>query len=327
MLRCWPPRHEEVRLQDPLHWFVDELSAYRGRLHLRGWVCHDERAVTGLRLTFPGLPAQAVAGYGLPSPDVAEQHGERASAARFAIAADLPEGANADEARLLIDLDDGTTRELLDLYGPAIDVDPYQELERSFWRMLDDMAGGDVLEVGSRDRSGTLRRSRLAERFSYTGLDLLDGANVDVVGDAHDLRRHFRRRSFDAVIALSVFEHLLMPWKAVLEINRVLRPGGLLWIATHQTFPLHEVPWDYWRYSDTAWQGLLNRATGFDIVTTAMGEPATVVPRFTHSVTRGTEHGQAHLGSSVIARKVATSRLRWPVALRDVVRDGYPVPD
>ena len=48
-----------------------------------------------------------------------------------------------------------------------------------------------------------------------------------------------------------------MPWKAILEINAVLAEGGLLFVATHQSWPPHELPWDFWRYSPAAFQALL----------------------------------------------------------------------
>ena len=34
-----------------------------------------------------------------------------------------------------------------------------------------------------------------------------------------------------------------MPWKVVLELNRVMAEGGLLFTATHHTWPPHELPW------------------------------------------------------------------------------------
>jgi hypothetical protein len=61
-----------------------------------------------------------------------------------------------------------------------------------------------------------------------------------------------------------------MPWKAVVEINQVLKPGGLLCIMTHQTVGMHDLPSDFWRISGDAWQSLLNVYTGFEIVIHAM---------------------------------------------------------
>ena len=54
-------------------------------------------------------------------------------------------------------------------------------------------------------------RKDLFAKAGYVGFDIARGPNVDVVGDAHELSRHFPADHFDAVFALSVFEHLAMP--------------------------------------------------------------------------------------------------------------------
>ena len=68
------------------------------------------------------------------------------------------------------------------------------------------------------------------------------GTNVDVVADAHELSSSFPRGNFHAVFALSVFEHLAMPWKVVLEPNAILAHGALVFVQTPQTYPLHNEP-------------------------------------------------------------------------------------
>ena len=57
---------------------------------------------------------------------------------------------------------------------------------------------------------------------------------------------------FECFIAHAVFEHLERPWIAAREIARILKPGGLFWISTHQTFPLHDYPGDFFRFSRDA---------------------------------------------------------------------------
>src|SRR5260370_31340791 len=110
-------------------------------------------------------------------------------------------------------------------------------------------------------------------------MDIRSGPNGDRVGDARDIAAVVGERRFNAVFSVSVFEHLLMPWKAVLEINRVLDPGGFVYVATHQSLPMHDEPRDFWRFSDRAWTALFNAATGFELLDTAMGQRAAIVPR------------------------------------------------
>jgi SAM-dependent methyltransferase len=66
----------------------------------------------------------------------------------------------------------------------------------------------------------------------------LDGEGVDPVGDVHKLSQSFPLGHFDFVFSVSVFEHLLFPWKAVLEINKVLKTGGYIDDLTPSLIPV-----------------------------------------------------------------------------------------
>lgn len=207
--------------------------------------------------------------------------------------------------------------------GDAID-DPAHGLTAEFRAMLATAPPGRVLEIGARARSGNVRRDWVPAGWDYSGFDIMAGPNVDVVGDAHALSRHYPADSFDAVMAFSVLEHLLMPWKFVIELNRVLKPGAIGMFTTHQCWPLHDEPWDFWRYSDKAWTGLLNPATGFEIVAARMGEPAYVVPQRCAPATAFPEQPGAALASFVLFRKTGPTRLDWPVELGDILQTHYP---
>ena len=140
--------------------------------------------------------------------------------------------------------------------------DAYHAVFDDFRAQVNGLEAPRVLELGARGSRPDPGLSGLAE---YVGLDVLPGRNVDVVGDAHRLSSLVEGR-FDAVYSISTFEHLAMPWVVVLECNRVLRDGGLFFSATHHTWPPHELPWDFWRFSRGAFGAFLNPATGFEVV-------------------------------------------------------------
>ena len=198
------------------------------------------------------------------------------------------------------------------------------EMQGAFRRSLATRSTGTLLEIGSRSRSGVTRRDMTPAGWTYVGLDVMAGPNVDIVGDAHELSSIFAANSFDAVMSFSVLEHLLMPWRFVVELNRILKVGAIGLFTTHQTWPVHDAPWDFWRFSDKAWAGLLNPATGYKIHSANMGEPAFVVAQRCHAITNfGTEqHG--YLSSNVIFEKTAETKLDWPVSLQDVLTSAYP---
>jgi SAM-dependent methyltransferase len=200
--------------------------------------------------------------------------------------------------------------------------DPYHAVFADFIERANELSDYRVLELGARNSAVDPRLRGYAE---YVGFDIHPGPNVDVVGDAHSLS-HAVSGPFDAIYAISTFEHLAMPWKVVLEINAVLAEGGLLFVATHQTWPPHELPWDFWRYSPAAFHVLLNQSTGFEIVRAEAGLPALIVPMVRDHGTRGVHRSPASLGVSVLARKVSPPRadLRWDLTATDVIGGEYP---
>lgn len=205
--------------------------------------------------------------------------------------------------------------------------DPYHVLFRDFIASVNGLERPRLMEIGSRARSGNIYVQGFAEHVSYVGMDIVPGPNVDVVGDAHALSSSFEAESFDALFCISVFEHLGMPWKAVLEMNKVLKPGGQVFLSTHPLWPLHDRPWDFFRFSTDGLRMLFNRFTGFEIVAACEGLPCRVLPLGSDASMRGMERNvNCHLGVALWARKVGEPdpRLRWDVDLEEIVKDAYP---
>jgi SAM-dependent methyltransferase len=78
---------------------------------------------------------------------------------------------------------------------------------------------------------------------------LHDNKYVDVYSDLND-RLNFDDGSFDTVLLTDVLEHIYKPEKLLLEINRVLKPGGRVIIAVPFLYRIHEEPHDYYRYTE-----------------------------------------------------------------------------
>jgi hypothetical protein len=194
-----------------------------------------------------------------------------------------------------------------------------------FGRILAEFPEGHVLEIGSRARSGVTRRMLFGDR-PYVGLDVLPGEGVTMVGDAHALSALVEPDSVDIVFSASVFEHLVMPWKVALEMNKVMRTRGVALIVTHQTCGMHDAPWDFWRFSDTAWHGIFNARTGFEIVRTHLNCPMFVMPFLRLRQFAGYEAAVGMYLSAVLVRKIGPSNpeLNWSVTAKDVLDTVYP---
>ena len=215
----------------------------------------------------------------------------------------------------------GTVR-LADLCEERLLMQPGPALMQRFIAELDALDGAKVLDIGGRARS-RLDRSRFFKSADVSVLDILPGSNVDIVADAHDLSA-LPAESFDAVYSVSVFEHLMMPWAVIPQINRVLKPGGTALIFTHQTLGMHDLPWDFWRFSDTAWDALFNIHTGFAIEERLLESEQFVIPFIITPIKAWAERAAGYEGSAVLARKTGPCRLSWPLTPADITTTTYP---
>ncbi len=180
-----------------------------------------------------------------------------------------------------------------------------------------------MLDIGGRARSGR-QRSDDYPGCDVSVMDIRADPGVDIVGDIHELSRLAPSNTFDFALCVAVFEHLLMPWKAALEINHVLRPGALMLVFTHQTIGMHDRPWDFWRYSDDAWPALFNEATGYKVEQTLLADFMHIVPANHYASHPFAERAGGFQGSSVLVRKTGVPRVAWPVSAGPLMKDAYP---
>jgi len=132
-----------------------------------------------------------------------------------------------DRMNVFIFLTIGTLLTLVDICQNARESMPVYQMVQRFFNWIDESEETrSVLELGSRARSGSTNRAHFSKKHRYTGVDFMDGENVDIVADAHSLSDHFKPDSIDAIFAISVFEHLAIPWKTAIEINHIMRVRG-----------------------------------------------------------------------------------------------------
>lgn len=187
-----------------------------------------------------------------------------------------------------------------------------------------------VLEIGSRVvvPGSVSKRSLFPGAASYTGFDLYEDANTDMVGDAHRLSSYFSDR-FDAVFSLAVLEHLAMPWLVAVEINNVLKLGGITCHQTHFAFPLHEQPADYWRFSDQGLRAIFSPLAGFDEAECELTDRVSL-----HPASRASDHlhlpsQPAFIQAALFARKtreVNRDCIRWDFDHEQSGVPAYPPP-
>jgi SAM-dependent methyltransferase len=119
---------------------------------------------------------------------------------------------------------------------------------------------GPILEVGSYQVAGQEAIGDLRGIFrghDYVGLDMRAGPGVDLVGRVENLPH--ADASIGTVIAFNTFEHVRCFWRGFDEIHRVLRVDGVLLVSCPFHFRIHNFPEDYWRFTPSAFEVLLER--------------------------------------------------------------------
>jgi hypothetical protein len=133
------------------------------------------------------------------------------------------------------------------------------------------LSAPSVLELGTLQSvpgRSTMHRDWVPHAAEFLGTDIQAGADVDIVADVHRLSQVVGEERFDVILSCSTFEHLKYPGLAAHELMKALRVGGQLYIQTHQSFPLHGYPQDYFRFSQEALASLFGTNMGFEVLTT-----------------------------------------------------------
>lgn len=140
------------------------------------------------------------------------------------------------------------------------------QLEKALLGVLSEYVSGDVLEAGAGRSPYSVSISRKAS--SVTRLDIEPNHDPDVIGDVQRMGE-LADGSFDTVVSTQVLEHVASPDMAMGEFHRVLRPGGILILSVPHLSMLHDVPNDFFRFTEFGLRSLCVEA-GF--------EPVQVVP-------------------------------------------------
>lgn len=116
-----------------------------------------------------------------------------------------------------------------------------------------------VLDVGSYDVNGTLKPLFR----DYTGMDIEEGPNVDVVSEIGK-PFPFKDKTFDVVVSSSCLEHDPVFWVTVKEMMRVAKHYIYLNVPSAEVY--HAYPIDCWRFLADSMQALSNLSDDWECV-------------------------------------------------------------
>ena len=105
-----------------------------------------------------------------------------------------------------------------------------------------------ILDLGSMDVNGSYRELFDRSPWIYKGVDMAPGENVDIVLQNTWHWKEIPSDSVDVLISGQAFEHIAFFWITMLEVARVLKPGGICCIIAPSSGPQHRYPVDCWRF-------------------------------------------------------------------------------
>lgn len=124
-------------------------------------------------------------------------------------------------------------------------------------------AKGKLIDIGC----GRMPYRKILEPLvdSYTGVDHPEASKlyksdykIDVLADAKKLP--FENKTFDTALLIQVLEHVDSPDRVIKEAARILKPNGTLIISVPFFYPLHDMPYDWGRYTSSALKSLVEQA-------------------------------------------------------------------
>ena len=122
-------------------------------------------------------------------------------------------------------------------------------------------ATSTIIELGACNVNGTLRDVSPAGA-RYIGLDVASGPGVDVVIKPI-CALPFISDSADIVVSTSMFEHDNFFWQTFLEMARITKPGGIIYVNAPSNGWYHRYPIDNWRFYPDCGKALVSwAATG-----------------------------------------------------------------
>ena len=156
-----------------------------------------------------------------------------------------------------------------------------------------------ILDLGSLDVNGSYREYFDVSPWTYRGLDATSGKNVDILLKNPYKWTEIRSRSADVLISGQAFEHIEFFWITMLEIERVLKPGGLCCIIAPSGGFEHRYPVDCWRFYPDGFAALTRFARLDVLEVSTQWQPD---PRYT-------DDSNAWHDTMLVCKKATLSRL------------------
>ncbi|MFT5728355.1 MAG: glycosyltransferase involved in cell wall biosynthesis/predicted SAM-dependent methyltransferase [Desulforhopalus sp.] len=140
-------------------------------------------------------------------------------------------------------------------------VSKARKLSNKWLREKASQVEGNVLSIGSRDDQdgeGNSYCSYFSSADNYTTSEPTPEFNNDLILDVRSMPE-ICSDSYDCIFCSGVLEHVDLFEDAVIEMVRILKPGGKLLLGVPFRQPIHLAPQDFWRFTEHGISTLLDR--------------------------------------------------------------------
>ncbi len=139
----------------------------------------------------------------------------------------------------------------------------YLSFHASLKNSLDKYAQGDLLDIGCGNKP--YERLISSKVKKYVGCDIVQSSSnkVDIIAPANNIP--LPDNTFDTVLSTQTIEHVEDHQGLISEAYRVLKSGGHFILSGPFTWPLHEEPYDFFRFTKHGFRFLLEKH-GFEII-------------------------------------------------------------
>jgi SAM-dependent methyltransferase len=139
----------------------------------------------------------------------------------------------------------------------------YYNFHNALKKAIISYSRGSLLDIGCGNKPYESLFQGIIDK--YTGCDIVQSSlnKADLICPANNIP--IKDNSFDTVISTQTIEHVDDHQGLVSEAYRLLKPDGYFILSGPMYWPLHEEPYDYFRFTQHGLKFILEKA-GFEVI-------------------------------------------------------------
>jgi SAM-dependent methyltransferase len=159
----------------------------------------------------------------------------------------------------------GTVQRTLERRAGHIVFGSRRWVESQLRDLAGDLSGARILEIGSGRQDMGQDAYSFRALFPDAGQFVQSDVNPEHGHLVVDVTSMDFVDEWDAILCVSVLEHVPDFMAAVRHIHRALRPGGRAIVVAPMCFPYHDEPHDYWRFTAHGFRMMLDDFETVDV--------------------------------------------------------------